>query len=151
MGKKAVFQAVGSIILGSNVAIPMYLDAGGLLPTWPWQYHALIGFVAFALFIGWIIYDKQSHINKLESGRPEITEGNQTGINMVIDEQGSEFKVDVGLYFKNRGAKAAYQFSLKVGSAPANAPNQFKFIEERTSSNRIDANSVRSHKNGISS
>ncbi|MFH1775782.1 MAG: hypothetical protein ABH839_03940 [Chloroflexota bacterium] len=53
-------------MLGLNVAIPTVLDAQGLFPNWPYQYHTLIGFSAFAFFMGWIVYDKQKHIDKIE-------------------------------------------------------------------------------------
>ncbi len=47
-------------MLGSNVAIPMVLDAQGLFPNWPYQYYTLIGFLAFVIFVGWIIFSKQT-------------------------------------------------------------------------------------------
>jgi len=49
-----------------NVAGPLVIDARGLWPIWPWQYHALIGFIIFVIFIGWIIWDKQNEINKVK-------------------------------------------------------------------------------------
>lgn len=73
MGKKAIFQTVGAILLGGNVAIPMALDAQDLFPDWPYQYYELIGFLAFVIFVGWIIFSKQSDINKFEHARPQIT------------------------------------------------------------------------------
>jgi hypothetical protein len=59
---------VGGTLIGVNVAVPMYLDAQGLFPQWEWQYHALIGFLAFAAFMAWIIYDKQRQLYDLTSG-----------------------------------------------------------------------------------
>lgn len=68
MAKKNILQVVGAIVLVLNASVPMALDVRGVSPQWPWQYHALIGFVAFVIFIGWIIWDKQRRINELVSG-----------------------------------------------------------------------------------
>ena len=136
MGKKAVFQAVGSIMLGSNVAIPMYLDAQGLFPNWPYQYHELFGFLAFALFVGWIIFSKQSHINKLESGRPNMTIGNRIKASTSIRE--SELDILLKILFRNAGTKPAYQAIFKLGIAPAQEPRAFWSLPNETTANPID-------------
>lgn len=73
MGKKAIVQTVVAILLGFDVAVPMYLNARGLFPGWIWQYHALIGFFAFVGFMIWIILEKQRTINKLLDSRPTIS------------------------------------------------------------------------------
>ena len=64
MGKRLSLQAVGAVLLGLNVAIPMVLNAQGLFPSWPYQYHFLLGFVAFAGYLWWIVRDKQMQINR---------------------------------------------------------------------------------------
>jgi len=50
---------------GLNVAVPLILDAQSLFPHWNWQYHALIGFVIFLIFMSWIILDQKRAITKL--------------------------------------------------------------------------------------
>jgi len=141
MGRKAIIQTGGAILLGCNVAIPMVLDAQGLFPNWPYQYHELIGFLVFAIFVGWIIYSKQSHINRLESGRPELTLGRTIGIvRREFDEKTSTIKIELSISFRNIGIKSAYQFHSRIGLAPDNAPNKFELLDEETSVNRIDPN-----------
>ena len=142
MGKKAIFQAVGAVLLGLNAAIPIFLDAKDLFPHWPMQYHSLLGFIAFCFFIGWIIYSKQRQIDKDESGSPPFALGNQTGATIQLKEESSEMHVALGIFFKPKGLKPAYQFRLNVGSAPDGHPNQFAFIPpEMSNANRIDPNS----------
>lgn len=126
---------------GLNVAIPLMLNARGIWPEWPWQYHALIGFVGFVAVVVWIIYDKQRKIAKFEQRRPELTLGGRTGATARFIEQTSTMHIALQIYFKNKGLKAAYQFRLRVGFAPDGAPNQFKILDERTSANRLDPDS----------
>lgn len=140
MGKRAVTQTVGAVLLGFNVAVPIYLDAQGFFPNWPWQYHALIGFAAFVIFVGWVIWDKQQQINKLKSVRPVLTLGKTTGVSRKIDKQTSIVEVDLNLFFKNIGTKAAYQFHFRFGFAPENNLNKFELSGEKSSVNRIDPN-----------
>jgi hypothetical protein len=64
MGKRISLQAVGAVLLGLNVAIPMVLNAQGLFPNWPYQYHLLVGFLVFAGYMCWIIRSKQMQIDK---------------------------------------------------------------------------------------
>lgn len=137
MGKKAIFQTVGAVMLGLNVAVPMVLDARGLFPHWNWQYHVLIGFIAFCVFIGWIIFSKQSQINKYESGRPQLTIGDKTSLTRDVREK--EHKVIFGLhmYHQNSGLKPAYQLRIRVGYALEGKPEGFILFSENTSSNPV--------------
>lgn len=142
MGRTTVVQLVGAILSGLNVAIPLVLNARSILPEWNWEYHALLGFIAFVGVMVWIINDKQRKINKFEQRRPELTLGGRTGAIARFIEQTSEMHIALQLYFKNQGSKAAYQFRLRVGFAPDGAPSQFKPLDERTSANRIDPGSM---------
>lgn len=136
MGRKAVIQTGGAILLGCNVAIPMFLDAQGLFPNWPYQYYTVFGFIAFAVFMGWIIFGKQSHINKLESGRPKMTLGNRIKASTSIRE--SDMDILLRLLFRNAGTKPAYQVIFKVGVAPAQEPQAFCGLPNETTANPID-------------
>jgi hypothetical protein len=83
----------------------MDFDAQSAFPQWQWQYHALIGFVVFVIYIGWIIWGKQSIINEGRRIRPEIT------VTPSI-ENGSAF-----LIVKNNGiAKADFSAKAKLKS-----------------------------------
>ncbi len=136
MGRR-IIQTGGAILLGLNVAIPMYLNAQGLLPMWQWQYHALIGFLAFSVFVGRIIFSQQSHINKLESGRPQLTIGDKTEINVQLREEESMEVNSLYLRYQNTGSRPAYQFRMRVGYAPEGSPGEFKLFDENTSANPI--------------
>jgi len=64
MWRRPFLQVTGAVLLGLNVGIPMALDAQGLFPNWSYQYHFILGFVAFAIYMSLIIRDKQMQINK---------------------------------------------------------------------------------------
>ena len=137
MGRRAIIQTGGAILLGFNVAIPMFLDAQGLFPSWPYQYHELFGFLAFAVFVGWIIFSKQSHINKLESGRPIMTLGNRAKAETVNHEASSEMDIMLRVLFRNSGTKNAYRLKFRVGIAAAQDPSQCKALPDETSANLV--------------
>jgi hypothetical protein len=71
--RKIVWQIIGAIFGALNVAIPLALDAQGLYPNWPWQYHAMVGFIAFAAFVVWMLYDKIKENERLRDSKPSIT------------------------------------------------------------------------------
>jgi len=139
MSRRAIGQTVGAILLGLNVALPTALDAQSIFPLWNWQQYALIGFAAFCAFIGWIIYSKQSQINKYESGRPELILGDYSGAGTKEIEGKSQVKVSISISFRNVGKKPAYQFCLRMGYSPYDKPGLFKHVGETTSANRIDS------------
>jgi hypothetical protein len=64
------FKVLGAFVSAFNVAVPLVLDAHGLFPDWPWQVHALIGFVGFVVFMVWIVQDLHHRITQLEGIRP---------------------------------------------------------------------------------
>jgi len=66
MGKKTVIQLVFAMLTVFNVAGPLILDMQTVAPAWPWQAHALIGFMAFAGVMVWMIVDRQRKINEFE-------------------------------------------------------------------------------------
>ncbi len=140
MGKKAIIQAGGAILLGLDVAIPMYLDAQGGFPNWNWQYHALIGFIAFCIFIGWVIFSKQIYINKLESGRPIMTLGNRVKAETVINEANSEMDIKTRILFRNSGTKNAYQLVFRAGIASAQDVSSSMALRDETSANLVAPN-----------
>lgn len=140
MGRKTIFQLVGAIISGIYTAVSLAIASAGLWPNVSWQIHALIGLMVFVIAMCWIIYDKQSKINVYESRRPELTLGKTVGAHREINKHTSTIKIELILFFKNIGAKAAYQFRSRVGFAPDNAPKQFELLDEKTSVNRIDPN-----------
>ena len=64
MGRKTFIQVLAAILSGLNVAVPLLLDAQDVSEQWPWQYHALVGFVAYIMVTAWAIWDRQMQINK---------------------------------------------------------------------------------------
>ena len=140
MGRKAIFQTVGAIVLGFNVAIPMVLDAQGLFPDLPYQYYTLIGFLAFAIYMSFIIFSKQSHINKLESGRPVMTLGNRARAKTVNNEAAYIMDTTFRLLFRNAGAKNAYRLIFRAAFASAQDPTSFTALPDEASANLIAPN-----------
>lgn len=138
--RKFRIQVVVAILSGLNTAGSLIFSARAVLPDWPWQWHSLIGFFVFAGIMGWIIADKQSEVNNLRSGKPELTIGRQARIKRVFDERKSEIELELRLFFKNIGKKAAYRFRCSVGYAPESDVSNFKLIGETTNVNRIDIN-----------
>jgi len=146
MGKRAILQSVLAMILGLNVAAPMVLDVQGIAPQWPWQYHALVGFVVFVVMMIWVIFEKQGRINKLEAVRPQMTLGDKTGVRSIqFDEKESKVNVELYISYRNIGMKPAYNPRLRVGFAPHGIPKAFGLIPDRTNANRIDTSSVLEH------
>lgn len=70
---KSIIQVGLAILSALNVAGPLVFDAQSMFPNWPWQYHALIGFIVFALVMIWMVIDKSSIISKLLDAKPSIT------------------------------------------------------------------------------
>jgi len=138
---KARVKTVGAILSGVYTAGSLILAASGLLPNWPQQLHYLIGFIVFAGIMWWIIADKDSELNSLRAGRPQLTLGKSVGVKREVDENRSEIKIELRFSFKNVGGKAAYRFRCRVGFAPESDVSRFKLLEERTSVNRIDPDS----------
>ena len=129
---------VGVILSGLYTAGSLILSAQGVFPNWPWQLHCLIGFIIFAGIMVWTIVDKQSDINNLKSGRPELTLGKTMGVNRKVDERTSEIKIEFNLFFRNIGTKAAHKFHSRIGYAQDSDVSKFKLLNEKTSVNRID-------------
>jgi len=99
-----------AILSGINTAGSLILSTRAVLPDWPWQLHSLIGFFVFLGIMWWIIADKQSEVNNLRSGKPELTIGRAARIKQVFDARKSEIEIELSLFFKNIGEKAAYRF-----------------------------------------
>jgi len=143
---RTAIQIVGAVIGAIVYVIGIMFNLQGLVamiagivitpPIFYW-----IGFTIFGGFMWWIIYSKQSYINKLESGRPQFTLDDKSGATVHIDTQKSKAIVSLRIYFKNIGSKPAHEFRMRVGVAPDGAPEQFKPFDERTSANRIDPES----------
>jgi len=124
-------------VLGFNVAIPMVLNAQGLFPDWPYQYYTLIGFLAFAICMSYIIFSKHSHISKLESGRPIMTLGNRAKAETVNHEASSEMDIILRVLFRNSGTKNAYQLIFRAAIASAQDPSKCKALRDETSANLV--------------
>ena len=116
MGRKAIVQIGGAIVSGLNAAIPMTLNVRGLFPDWPWQYHAIIGFLAFAFFMAWIIRDKQREIDaKRERIRLVARPGSYaidypTGSEQPLEND--EASITATIYFEIWSAIDAYTSKL---------------------------------------
>jgi hypothetical protein len=135
---RARLKTVGAILSGLYTAGSLILAARGLLPNWPQQLHYLIGFIVFGGIMWWIIADKDSELNSLMAGRPQLTLGKKTGVKREFDAKRSEIKVAFNLSFTNVGKKAAYRFRCRTGLAPETDVSRFKFLEEKTSVNPVD-------------
>lgn len=86
------------MLTGFNVAGPLILDAQSVIPAWPWQYHALIGFVCFIIVMGWIIYDKQRKINDFE----DSYEFALSFEGLRVNQRANDFQnLQIGLLFRN--------------------------------------------------
>lgn len=128
-------------MLGGNLAISMALDIQSLFPNWPPQHYNLVGFIVFAIFMGWIIHDKQKKINELEAsyeyalffeGLLGAPRANDLQIGLVFKntiEKPIEYKMDVSkLYIEiddNRPVNPQYVLSGSVISKGATA--QFRY------------------------
>ncbi len=66
--RKTIIQVGGAIVSAGFTAFSLISDLYGFVPNIKWQIIALIGFLFFIVFIGWIIWDKQRQINKFTSG-----------------------------------------------------------------------------------
>lgn len=137
---KARVKTVGAIVSGVYTAGSLGFAVRGLLPNWPQQLHYVIGFIVFAGIMWWIIADKDSEINNLRAGRPQLTLRKTVGLKGEVDARRSEVKIELNLLFTNIGEKAAYRFRCRTGFAPAADVSRFELLEERTSVNRIDPN-----------
>ena len=82
----------------------MVLDAQDIFPNWSWQYHALIGFICFAIIIIWIVRDRQSKIAKLIDNRPTIQVDPMKERNMCY------------LMVHNNGAEASFKVQIELTS-----------------------------------
>ncbi len=118
-----------------NVAVPLFLDAQSLFPTWNWQYHALVSFLVFASIMVWMVIDRQLQLNK---EAPQMTVGNQSKASVVINKPQSEVNIILNLRFRNMGTRSAYQFRLKGMYSPYIDLRKHTKIEERSTANRID-------------
>jgi len=130
----------GAILSGVYMAGSLLLDLKGIFPNWPWELNYLIGFFVFAGIMSWIIVDKQSEINGLRGGRPELTVG-RTEVVREVDKKTSEIKIELSFFFRNIGKKDAHRFRCDIGYAPERDVSKFKFLDETTSVNRIVPNS----------
>lgn len=139
--RKTTIQVVGVALSALNVAIPLWLNAQQLLPLWQWQLHAIIGFLAFAGFMIWIVYDKQYFINRLQSGRPNIILSDRITSEHINFKDRCEFNVILNILFRNIGTKPAFQLSINIGFAPTNKPHDFRMSKEKTIANPIAPNS----------
>lgn len=72
MAKKTIAQVVVVVIGGLNTAVPLILDAQTVFPAWPWQYHALIGFIVFAGMMIWMVSEAKNDLNKIKIAIPNI-------------------------------------------------------------------------------
>jgi hypothetical protein len=69
---KTIIQ-IGIAFLGAiNVAIPLIFNARQLYPSWPWQLHAIIGFVVFAGIMIWMVAEGRIELYRIRNARPNI-------------------------------------------------------------------------------
>ncbi|MFC2033886.1 hypothetical protein ACFLTT_00580 [Chloroflexota bacterium] len=93
MTRKTIIQLVFAMLTSFNVAVPLILNMQTIAPTWPWQLHALIGFIAFFIVIASIIIDKQREINKLENSYEYVLFFN----GLIVNPVGEMLEVDLNL------------------------------------------------------
>jgi hypothetical protein len=63
------FIQIGGAVLSALYSIgSLVADANEWLPSVKWQYHAIGGFLLFAIFMIWIIWDKQKQIDEFTNG-----------------------------------------------------------------------------------
>lgn len=132
---------MGAILSAVYIATSLILDVRGVLPNWPEELHYLIGFVVFGGIMWWIIADKDSELDRLRDGRPQLTLGKSVGVKREFDEKRKELRIELRFSFKNVGKKAAYRFRCRCGFAPEDDVSKFKCLKEKTSVNRIDPDS----------
>lgn len=136
---KARIQIGGAILSVVYVASSLILDLKDVFPDWPGELHYLVGFIVFAGIMSWIIVDKQSEINDLRTGKPQVAIS-RTAVKGAVDEKTSEMKIELSFSFRNIGGKDAYRFRCNLGYAPEREVSKFRFLDEVTSVNRIVAN-----------
>ena len=117
---KARLKTVGAILSAVYIATSLILDARNVLPGWPKELHYLIGFIVFGGIMLWIIADKDSELDSLRDGRPQLTLGKSVGVKREFDEQRLKINIELRFSFKNVGKGAAYRFRCRAGFAPEN-------------------------------
>jgi hypothetical protein len=71
--RKPAVQVLVAIMTALYAAIPLTLDAMSIMPKAPLQIHALIGFLMFAGFMSWAVWDKQKKLNEfLKQSKPKL-------------------------------------------------------------------------------
>jgi hypothetical protein len=60
------------VIGALNTAGPLILDMAAVVPGWPWQIHALIGFVVFLGMMVWIVAEDRSELWRINNTKPNI-------------------------------------------------------------------------------
>lgn len=137
---KARLQIGWAIASGVYVTVSLVLGLKGVLPDWPWELHYLVGFIVFVCIMSWIIVDKQSQIDDLKAGRPQLAITN-TRVGTALDEKSSTLKIELGFFFRNVGEKDAYRFRCSIGYAPEREVSKFRFVDEAQDVNRLLPNS----------
>ena len=94
----------GAILSGVYMAGSLLVGLKGIFPNWPWELYYLVGFFAFAGIMSWIIVDKQSEINDLRAGRPELTVS-RAEVVRAVDKKTSVIKIELSFFFRNIGKK----------------------------------------------
>lgn len=135
METKSIIKLCVATLSVLYVVVSLILDVQAILPNWPWQYHALAGFVVYVIVTVWTIYDLQVQIS---SSRPYLKIADKTRVIRVINEADSELNIKIELFFENSGQKPAYQLRICMGYADLDNPSQFQTMPEITSVNRID-------------
>lgn len=70
--RKTILQVGLAVLTALNVAGPLVLDAQQLAPSWPWQFHALIGFIVFALVMVWIVLSYSVPLHRMGNSKPNL-------------------------------------------------------------------------------
>jgi hypothetical protein len=102
--RKNTLQTFLAVLGAINVAGPLILDAISVLPNWPWQIHAFIGFVVFSGIITWILVEKQNEINALLDTKPDII--------VTVEKANDMYYLKV----HNKGEEGTFQAQIKLTS-----------------------------------